>query len=147
MQLHPRRSLSRAAFALIFAGAAGQALAKDASSPDGSHVFMQNRCFACHGQAGNGGAGPSFRADRFLRITDYVIAQILLGRGIMPPFADQLSDGQIAAVATYIRNSWGNDFGAVEPQQVARVRTEIEPGQNQSGSSQPRPSPDAKAQP
>jgi mono/diheme cytochrome c family protein len=137
MQLHLRRSVSHAALTLIFAGVAAQALAQDAPPPDGSHLFTQHRCFACHGQAGNGGVGPGFREDRFLRITDYVIAQILLGRGIMPPFADQLNDAQTAAVATYIRNSWGNNFGPVEPQQVARVRNELQPEQNQSGSSQP----------
>jgi mono/diheme cytochrome c family protein len=57
-----------------------------------------------------------------LAVTDYVIAQILLGRGIMPSFAGQLSDEEIAAVATYIRTSWGNHAGPVNPAEVASVR-------------------------
>lgn len=126
------------ALALLVAGACAiPALAKDGSQPSGQQVFMSNGCFACHGQTGTGGAGPSFRENRFLAITDYVIAQILLGRGIMPSFAGRLNDQQIAAVASYIRNSWGNNFGEVKPEQVAQVRKEILPPQNQVGSSQP----------
>jgi mono/diheme cytochrome c family protein len=53
-----------------------------------------------------------------------VVNQILQGspeRG-MPPFAPTLNDQQIAAVATYIRNSWGNDFGAIGADFVAQAR-------------------------
>ena len=52
----------------------------------------------------------------------HVVAQIVLGRGQMPPFGNRLSDEQIAAVAQYIRNSWGNDFGPVTPKDVADTR-------------------------
>ena len=33
-----------------------------------------------------------------------------------------LNDIEIAAVATYERNSWGNDDGIVTPEDVAAVR-------------------------
>ena len=129
-----RQSASRATLALALAsGCAAPALAQSS----GQQVFMSNGCFACHGQTGTGGVGPSFRGDHFLAVTDYVIAQILLGRGVMPSFAGKLNDQQIAAVASYVRNSWGNNFGEVKPEQVARVRKEVQPGQNQVGSSQP----------
>ena len=52
---------------------------------------------------------PRFRNDKLLAADQYVIGQILIGRGIMPAFAHKLNDEQIAAVATYVRNSWGND--------------------------------------
>ncbi|MEI2414581.1 cytochrome c [Orrella sp. JC864] len=42
----------------------------------------------------------------------------------MPPFAHVLTDADIAAVVTYIRNSWGNQAGAVTLPQVRRVRNE-----------------------
>lgn len=45
-----------------------------------------------------------------------------MGRGIMPAFKDRLSDEEIAAVATYIRTSWGNDFGPVSSTRVAEIR-------------------------
>jgi mono/diheme cytochrome c family protein len=96
-----------------------------ATLPNGSQVFMSSACFACHGQNGTGGVGPSFRGDPFLSLTDFVVAQILLGRGVMPPFGDKLNDQQIAAVATYIRNDWGNHFGEVKPQEVAQIRSQL----------------------
>jgi mono/diheme cytochrome c family protein len=91
----------------------------------GEKVYKDARCYACHGQFGFGGAGPRFRQDRFLALTDYVVGQIILGRDIMPAFGDTLNDQQIAAVATYIRNSWGNDFGEVQPQEVAELRKDV----------------------
>ena len=103
------------------------ALAQDsANSNDGSQIFKSGGCFVCHGEMGNGGAGPGLRGDPFLAITDYVVAQILLGRTIMPAFGETLSDQQIASVATYIRNSWGNHFGKVDPQEVAQLRKKFE---------------------
>jgi hypothetical protein len=58
-------------------------------------------------------------------MSDYVIGQILIGRGVMPSFAKALDDKQIAQVASYIRNSWGNSFGPVKPEEVAKVRQDI----------------------
>jgi mono/diheme cytochrome c family protein len=91
----------------------------------GAQVYKQARCYACHGEQGFGGVGPRFRQDHFLALGDYVIAQILIGRGIMPSFAQTLSDEQIAAVATYIRESWGNAFGDVKADEVAATRKEL----------------------
>jgi mono/diheme cytochrome c family protein len=97
----------------------------EVTATTGIQVYKQARCYACHGEQGFGGVGPSFRQDRFLLLSDYVIAQILLGRGIMPSFAEALNDEQIAAVATYIRESWGNELGAVKADEVAATRKEL----------------------
>ena len=40
----------------------------------------------------------------------------------MPPFRHFLNDLEIAAAATYIRNTWGNDSGGVNQREVNRVR-------------------------
>jgi mono/diheme cytochrome c family protein len=109
-------SISGALGCLALAGAQGQ------EADSGEKIFMQNNCFVCHGQQGYGGIGPAFRNDPFLLLTEYVACQILLGRGVMPPFGGKLDDDQIAAVASYVRNSWGNRFGLVRPEEVARVR-------------------------
>jgi mono/diheme cytochrome c family protein len=93
---------------------------------EGEKIFMQNNCFVCHGQQGFGGIGPAFRNDPFLLLTEYVACQILLGRGVMPPFGSKLDDNQIAAVASYVRNSWGNHFGVVRPEEVAQVRQMVD---------------------
>jgi len=44
--------------------------------------------------------------------------------GSMPAYANQFSDQEIADVANYIRNSWGNAAPAVTPAQVAKARRE-----------------------
>jgi len=41
----------------------------------------------------------------------------------MPPFAQTLSDNEVAAVVSYIRNAWGNAAPAVSARDVRRVRT------------------------
>jgi mono/diheme cytochrome c family protein len=43
----------------------------------------------------------------------------------MPAFA-VLSDEQVAAVATYIRNSWGNHAEPVTPHEVRTLRAELQ---------------------
>lgn len=105
---------------------ADRAAVQDEQFQLGAAVFMQGRCFVCHGEQGFGGAGPRFRENRFLGLEDYVVGQVLVGRKIMPSFADTLSDEQIAAVATYIRNAWGNKFGSVGPEQVATARQRMQ---------------------
>jgi len=42
--------------------------------------------------------------------------------GSMPAYGEKLSDQEIADVATYIRNSWGNAAPAVTPAQAAKAR-------------------------
>ena len=142
MQRHNQKSRGPAAAAL--AGAAALALlgapsapgrAADSAVDQGHDVFMNSGCFACHGQMGYGGIGPRFRDDPFLGFADYVIGQILIGRNVMPSFAERLSDAQIAAVASYVRNSWGNSFGEVQAQEVAQIRKALQAEQEQVGSS------------
>ena len=45
--------------------------------------------------------------------------------GAMPSFAWKLSDSQVASLATYIRNTWGNAAPAVNADQVAQVRKDL----------------------
>ena len=40
----------------------------------------------------------------------------------MTPFGQKLSDEQAAALLTFVRNSWGNEAGAVEPKDIDRMR-------------------------
>ena len=57
---------------------------------------------------------------------DHIVRQVLRGnveKG-MPAFAGQLSDRQIAAVATYIRNAWENAHGVVREADARKVRDE-----------------------
>ena len=47
--------------------------------------------------------------------------------GVVPmtPFEHILKDDELAAVLTYVRNSWGNKASVITPQDVAKVRKEI----------------------
>jgi mono/diheme cytochrome c family protein len=40
----------------------------------------------------------------------------------MPPFAERLSQREIAAVASYVRQAWGNEASAVSELDVLAVR-------------------------
>lgn len=120
----PRPSLTLALITIAVATIA----AASPSRESGHAVFMQSGCFACHGELGYGGAGPRFRDDKLLAADQYVVGQILIGRGIMPAFAHKLNNEQIAAVATYVRNSWGNNFGPISVEDVAKGRKQFTQG-------------------
>jgi mono/diheme cytochrome c family protein len=112
-----------AAVAVLLSATAGTAQDQNSNGPE---IYRQSGCVVCHGGLGTGGFGPKLAGDPILAISQFVIAQVLLGRGQMPPFGDKLSDPQIATVAQYIRTSWGNDFGPVSTQQVADTRSLME---------------------
>jgi cytochrome c oxidase subunit 2 len=90
----------------------------------GKTVYEAN-CQACH-QVNGQGMAPTFPSLVGGKIStgpaEGHIAQILKGKNLMPPFGDKLSDADVAAVATYERNSWGNKAGDVAPAQVAAQR-------------------------
>ncbi|HEX7022382.1 MAG TPA: c-type cytochrome [Trueperaceae bacterium] len=89
----------------------------------GEKLFLTN-CSVCHGRQGQGVVGPGLAGNRALARSSYVVTTILFGRPAhgMPSFADKLSNEEIAAVATYVRNAWSNDFGPVSPQEVSEKR-------------------------
>jgi len=65
--------------------------------------------------------GPKLAGDAKLSDADFVINRILKGGGNMPAFKDKLTPEQIAAVATYVRTSFGNSFGPVTADQVTQA--------------------------
>lgn len=91
------------------------------SGQQGGELYSQH-CAQCHGQQGGGGVGPALAGNQTMQDTQAVITQILQGGGAMPAFGNQLSDEQVAAVATHEMNSWGNSFGQVSTDQVSQVR-------------------------
>ncbi len=88
---------------------------------EGKTVFSDS-CAKCHGTNGGGSKGPAFAGNDDLESSRAVIRQILNGGQFMPRFGDELSDRQVAAVATYIRTSFGNGFGAVTEEEVKQGR-------------------------
>lgn len=117
--------------------AAGEAIAEEAGAEittlpaeqmaavmEAGRLTFSTYCAACHGTEGQGGVGPRFAGNSAIADTGYVVNFILNGfiEHGMPAWRDVLNDEQIANVATYIRNSWGNEFGAVLPEEVAAQR-------------------------
>ena len=101
---------------------ADSALRAGRSTPDavrvaGANLYM-NYCSACHQSLGRGipGAFPPLTGNAIVlaRFPDTLLKVILVGTPLqhnsppMPPFAQQLTDEQVAAVANYVRTSWGN---------------------------------------
>jgi mono/diheme cytochrome c family protein len=100
-------------------------------------AIYRDQCSACHGFDGKGidRLFPAVANSSLARADDpaSVIRIVLRGaRSVatdkeptapgMPSYGWQLNDAQVAAVLTYIRNSWGNASPAVSPDAVARLR-------------------------
>jgi mono/diheme cytochrome c family protein len=103
----------------------------------GARIY-DNRCKSCHGANGTGAppAYPPLANNQAINMDLAVnpIRMVLFGgfppstRGNprpfgMPPFAYSLTDQEVAAVVTYMRQSWGNRGSAVNAADVAKYRT------------------------
>jgi mono/diheme cytochrome c family protein len=119
--------------------AARAAAVSDPMMVAGAAIY-QDRCSACH--SGNGHGVPYLIPD--LAASSAVVARepttlirvVLRGAQTvatqdeptgpaMPAFGWQLSDTQVAAVATYIRNSWGHAGPALSAGEVRRARESL----------------------
>ena len=102
----------------------------------GAKVYEQH-CAACHGDQGQGepGAFPALAANRAVTLADPTnLVRVVLQGGYlpatagnprphgMPPFQQVLSDEDIAAVTTFVRNQWGNQAPGVGTIEVYRAR-------------------------
>ncbi|QEC53169.1 cytochrome c oxidase cbb3-type subunit 2 [Anseongella ginsenosidimutans] len=108
---------------------------RSAGLPDGAALYTQT-CAACHQPNGQGlaGAFPPLAGSPVVNDDDpeTLIRIILQGYDArpefasMPPFAAQLTNAEIAAIATHERTSWGNKAGAVTKEEVEKIRETIE---------------------
>ena len=105
----------------------------------GEAIFV-DQCSACHLMRGQGQtlAFPPLARSANLQQTDPTTALHIILAGAqasptraqptpftMPAFAWKLDDRQVAAVATYVRNEWGNAAPAVTPDQVEKLRSKL----------------------
>jgi len=126
---------------------AGPAKGAEAASPapagaysynaaKGESLFTAN-CAACHQPTGEGipGAFPPLKGNAAVASADPTlhIHTVLHGAhgvtiggvaygSVMPPFAGQLSDADVADIINYERSSWGNQAKPVTPAEVAAAR-------------------------
>lgn len=93
----------------------------------GSRLYAQN-CAICHGDDGRAVSPdfPSLAESESVEDLSLIVANVHQGVAIMPPFP-WLSDEEIAAIASYVRNSWGNAYGQVKAEDVAAIRADLEP--------------------
>ena len=101
----------------------------------GQSLYL-NQCAQCHGDHGEGrGDYPPLAGNRTVIMNSSVnLVRIILSGGFapttegnprpygMPPFGHTLSDSEVAAVATYVRNAWGHKAGAVMQLDVQKTR-------------------------
>jgi mono/diheme cytochrome c family protein len=102
----------------------------------GQQVYEQH-CAACHGDRGQGVSGmyPALAGNRAVTLASHInlVQQIRQGGFSpttagnpqpfgMPPYGQVLSNDEIAAVATFVRQSWGHVASPVSSLDVLRVR-------------------------
>lgn len=118
--LEEKRAEARA-----IAEAAKQTLDKDTLMERGREVYDRN-CAACHQPDGEGVA-PNFPAITGSPIATGLVSmhlkRIIEGGVGMPPFGEQLSPVDLAAVTTFQRNALGNNVGdIVQPIDVVQAQ-------------------------
>lgn len=79
-------------------------------------------CAGCHGPNGEGAFGAALKGNKMIANDDAFVRQILVGSGDMPSFAPMLQDADVAAIATFTRNAWGNKLGGISTAQVKKLR-------------------------
>lgn len=102
----------------------------------GARIYGE-QCASCHGRQGQGVAGiyPRLAGNRAVTMeAANNVVQIIRRGGFlpstagnprpfgMPPFGQTLNDAEIAAVASYIRQAWGNAGQPVSALEVMRIR-------------------------
>lgn len=85
-------------------------------------------CARCHGRNGEGqlydhGAAPRLAGNAARLAVRKVAVQVIRGGSYMPPFGS-LTDRELAAVVTYVRNAFGNDYGPATVDEIAQIRAE-----------------------
>lgn len=116
--------------------------AADARAMRAGEAIYFDACTGCHKEGGVGQAGvfPPLKGHAGLQSPDptTTVRVILTGARTaptpthpaptsMPSFAWKLDDAQIADVATYVRNAWGNRAAPVDSDRVRRMRAALGP--------------------
>jgi mono/diheme cytochrome c family protein len=93
----------------------------EVSRETGERIY-DNNCSGCHGREGEGRIAVALAGNETLADTAHVVRFVLEGGNGMPGFGSRFSDEEIAKVASFIRSSWGNDFGQISPEDVKMRR-------------------------
>ena len=87
----------------------------------GEHLYVEF-CAECHQVDGTGWSNlyPRLAGNPIVTLHDPepIIDTVTYGQGSMMGFHDKLTSQEIAAILSYIRNSWGNHAPAVSFRQI-----------------------------
>ena len=134
----PPRAPAHAALANAAAGGPAKASAPDPFSL-GREQYQAN-CAACHQPNGQGMSGqfPPLAGSDWVTGDPRVLSAIVIGglqgpvkvagadyNGMMPAWKTVLTDEKIAAILTFLRQSWGNHASAVAEGEVKAARAEL----------------------
>jgi mono/diheme cytochrome c family protein len=123
----------------VVAQATAETTQADADPVQAGQAIYTERCQACHQQNGRGLPGvfpPLIGSEWETGDPDTPVRILLHGlhqpievagetfNGVMPAWGSTLSDEEIAAVVTFIRQWDVNDAGPVEPKRVGQLRAE-----------------------
>ena len=116
--------------------AVGAPTVPDSVVQHGQAIYA-DRCAACHGPHGEGGADANgvayvpLAGNRLVQLASSAnLVHVIINGGFapttagnprpygMPPFGQSLKDDEIAAVASYVRQAWGNAAPEVTPLEV-----------------------------
>ena len=133
--LGDRAQPNLAAVATAAASAKTGALSVPEQIAAGQALFT-GTCSTCHQANGEGMAGvfPPLAKSDYIAANPKVLAQVILHglqgpvkvngtdyNSVMPPM-NQLTDDEVANIATYVLNSWGNPGGRVTKEEAATIR-------------------------
>ena len=106
-------------------------------------AIYRDECAACHAAQGTGVAGliPVLAGSAAVQSRQPTSLLHVLLQGVrsvstpgaptapaMPPFGWLLTDEQVAAVSTYVRNAWGNAASSVTPRDASAARSSMAKG-------------------
>jgi mono/diheme cytochrome c family protein len=121
--------------------AGGAVAAGGATAGQGEGEQLYQRCVTCHQANGEGLAGsfPPLAGSEYATAANVAVPIRIVMHGMQGPLTVKgtqyngimpaggtgiaMSDAEIAAVLTYVRQSWGNNASAVTAEQVAAERT------------------------
>ncbi len=105
--------------------------AKEQATPSAATLIEEGaarytvNCAPCHQANGEGKLGrfPALNQNAFVtnQSPEPLIRTVLYGRGLMPAFNLTLQEREVAAVLSYIRNSWNNEAAVIDPATVQGV--------------------------
>ncbi len=88
---------------------------------EGGRLYIEY-CAECHQTDGSGWSNlyPRLAGNPMVTLHEPqpIIETVTYGQGSMPAFSEKITSDEIAAILTYIRNSWGNKADPVSPHQV-----------------------------